>query len=229
MPDTPCTVADLVVRCLEAEGVECVFGIPGEENIRLVAAADRSPIRFVLVRDERAAAFMADVDGRLTGKAGVCTATLGPGALNLILGVAEATTDSAPLVAITAQVGLDRIYKESHQSIAHSAESAVRHAVVAPSGCTGAPTPRGTGVTVSAQPTALGTILVDAHGRTVYEVANDTASASTRTPACGSNWPLVAALASLPGAPFRRRPPAHRRWPRHFPSKGLPAYQALFQ
>ena len=56
MPDTPCTLADLVVRCLEAEGVECVFGIPGEENSRL-GAADRSPIRFVLVRDEGAAAF----------------------------------------------------------------------------------------------------------------------------------------------------------------------------
>ena len=117
MSDTPSTVADLVVRCLEAEGVEYVFGIPGEENIRLVAATDRSAIRFVLVRDERGAAFMADIYGRLTGKAGVCTATLGPGALNLLLGVTDATTDSTPLVALTANVGLDRIFKESHQIV----------------------------------------------------------------------------------------------------------------
>jgi acetolactate synthase-1/2/3 large subunit len=117
MSDTPSTVADLVVECLEAEGVEYVFGIPGEENIRLVAATDRSPIRFVLVRDERGAAFMADIYGRLTGKAGVCTATLGPGALNLLLGVTDANTDSTPLVALTAQVGLNRIFKESHQSV----------------------------------------------------------------------------------------------------------------
>src|SRR5208283_5690412 len=111
------TVANLVVSCLEAEGVEYMFGIPGEENIRLVLATTGSKIRFILVRHEQAASFMADVYGRLTGKAGVCTATLGPGAINLLLGVADAQTDSTPLVAISAQVGLNRIYKESHQIV----------------------------------------------------------------------------------------------------------------
>ena len=111
------TVADLVISCLEAEGVEYMFGIPGEENIRLVVATAGSKIRFILTRHEQAAAFMADVYGRLTGKAGVCTATLGPGAINLALGVADAQTDSSPLVAITAQVGLNRIYKELHQIV----------------------------------------------------------------------------------------------------------------
>lgn len=111
------TVAELVVSCLEAEGVEYMFGIPGEENIRLVDATAGSSVRFILTRHEQAAAFMADIYGRLTGRAGVCTATLGPGAINLLLGVADAQTDSTPLVAISAQVGLNRIYKESHQII----------------------------------------------------------------------------------------------------------------
>jgi len=94
-----------------------MFGILGEENIRLVLATADSKIRFVLTRHEQAAAFMADVYGRITGKAGVCTATLGPGAINLALGGADAQTDSTPLVAITAQVGLNRIYRESHQIV----------------------------------------------------------------------------------------------------------------
>lgn len=111
------TVAELVVSCLEAEGVEYMFGIPGEENIELVDATAQSKVRFILTRHEQGAAFMADIYGRLTGKAGVCTATLGPGAINLLLGVADANTDSTPLVALTAQVGLDRIYKESHQIV----------------------------------------------------------------------------------------------------------------
>jgi len=111
------TAANLMVACLEAEGVEYIFGIPGEENIRLVDAIAGSKIRFILTRHEQGAAFMADVYGRLTGRAGVCTATLGPGAINLALGVADAQTDSSPLVAITAQVGLNRIYKESHQIV----------------------------------------------------------------------------------------------------------------
>ncbi len=108
------TVAQLIVRCLENEGVEYMFGIPGEENIRLVDAIAGSKIRFILVRHEQAASFMADIYGRLTGKAGVCAATLGPGAINLLLGAADAQTDSVPLVALTAQVGLNRIYKETH-------------------------------------------------------------------------------------------------------------------
>ncbi|MEV0618848.1 acetolactate synthase large subunit [Nonomuraea sp. NPDC050404] len=111
------TAARLIVQALEAEGVEYVFGIPGEENIHFVDALRDSPIRYVLVRHEQGAAFMAEIYGRLTGKAGVASATLGPGAINLQLGVADATTNSTPVVAITAQVGLDRIYKESHQVV----------------------------------------------------------------------------------------------------------------
>src|SRR5699024_499917 len=112
------SVAQLMVQCLENEGVEYVFGIPGEENIKLVRAVTASDkIRFVLARHEQGASFMADIYGRLTGKAGVCTATLGPGAIILLLRTADAQTDSSPLVAISAQVGLDRIYKESHQIV----------------------------------------------------------------------------------------------------------------
>ncbi|MBV8577538.1 MAG: acetolactate synthase large subunit, partial [Acetobacteraceae bacterium] len=106
-----------MISCLESEGVEYMFGIPGEENIRLVDATAGSRIRFILARHEQGASFMADVYGRLSGKAGVCTATLGPGAINLALGVTDAQTDSSPLVAISAQVGLNRIYKESHQIV----------------------------------------------------------------------------------------------------------------
>src|ERR1700678_551463 len=115
MPET--STAELIVRCLENEGVEYVFGIPGEENIHLVQALGASPIRYVLVRHEQAASFMAEIYGRLTGKAGVCSATLGPGAINLLLGVADATTNSTPLIALSAQGGMDRSYKESHQSV----------------------------------------------------------------------------------------------------------------
>lgn len=111
-------VADLIVKCLEQEGVEYVFGIPGEENIKLVNAIHRSnKIKFVLVRHEQGASFMASIYGRVAGKAGVCTATLGPGAINLLLGVTDAYTESTPVVAISAQVGLNRIYKESHQIV----------------------------------------------------------------------------------------------------------------
>src|SRR5262247_3186861 len=111
------TTAQLLVQCLESEGVEYVFGIPGEENIRLVDAMKDSHIRFITVRGERAASFMADWYGRVTGKPGVCAATLGPGAINLLLGTAVALTSSALLVAISAQVGLNRIHKETHQII----------------------------------------------------------------------------------------------------------------
>ena len=109
--------AELLVQCLEHEGVTCVFGIPGEENIYLTDALSRSSIRYVLVRHEQAASFMAEIHGRLTGKAGVCSATLGPGAINLLLGTADAYTNSTPMIALSAQVGLNRIYKESHQSV----------------------------------------------------------------------------------------------------------------
>jgi acetolactate synthase-1/2/3 large subunit len=107
--------AELLVRCLENEGVEYVFGIPGEENIHVMDALARSRIRFVATRHEQGAAFMADVYGRLTGRAGVCLATLGPGATNLITGVADANMDRAPLVAIAGQAATTRMHKESHQ------------------------------------------------------------------------------------------------------------------
>jgi acetolactate synthase-1/2/3 large subunit len=110
-------VAYLLVRCLQAEGVEYFFGIPGEENIRFVDALNGSGIRYVLVRHEQGASFMAEMYGRLTGRAGVCSATLGPGAINLLLGTADATTNCAPLVALAAQGSLIRLHKESHQVI----------------------------------------------------------------------------------------------------------------
>src|SRR6201998_304622 len=109
------TVAQLIARCLENEGVTHVFGIPGEENIRLTDALRGTSIRYVLVRHEQAASFMAEVYGRLTGEAGVCSATLGPGAINLLLGVADATTNSTPVVALSAPVGRSRMFKESRQ------------------------------------------------------------------------------------------------------------------
>jgi acetolactate synthase-1/2/3 large subunit len=107
--------AELFVRCLENEGVEYIFGIPGEENLDVMDALLESPIRFVTVRHEQGAAFMADVYGRLTGRPGVCLATLGPGATNLITGVADANMDRAPLIAIAGQGSTHRLHKESHQ------------------------------------------------------------------------------------------------------------------
>jgi acetolactate synthase-1/2/3 large subunit len=109
--------AELIVKCLENEGVEVVFGLPGEENIRFVQALASSNIRYVLTRHEQAASFMAEMYGRVTGRAAVVSATLGPGAINMQLGVADATTNSTPLVAISAQVGQNRQYKESHQYV----------------------------------------------------------------------------------------------------------------
>ncbi len=107
--------SELFVRCLENEGVEYIFGIPGEENLGLMDALLDSPIRFVTTRHEQGAAFMADVYGRLTHRPGVCLATLGPGATNLVTGVADATMDRAPLVAIAGQASTLRLHKESHQ------------------------------------------------------------------------------------------------------------------
>ncbi|WP_298762327.1 acetolactate synthase large subunit [uncultured Megasphaera sp.] len=107
--------ADLLVECLEEEGVHYIFGIPGEENLAIMEALKRSKIEFITVRHEQGAAFMADVYGRLTGKAGVCMATLGPGATNLITGVADADCDGAPLVAISGQVGTDKMHITAHQ------------------------------------------------------------------------------------------------------------------
>ena len=109
--------SDLFVKCLENEGVQFIFGIPGEENIDLVDSISRSSIRFILCRHEQGAAFMADTYGRLTGKPGVCLSTLGPGATNLVTGVANAHLDKVPVVAITGQASRDRLHKESHQNI----------------------------------------------------------------------------------------------------------------
>ncbi len=107
--------AELFVRCLENEGVEYIFGIPGEENIDVLDALIDSPIQFVTTRHEQGAAFMADVYGRLTGRAGVCLSTLGPGATNLVTGVADGNMDRAPMVAIAGQGSTARMHKESHQ------------------------------------------------------------------------------------------------------------------
>ncbi|HEY7168871.1 MAG TPA: acetolactate synthase large subunit [Candidatus Binatia bacterium] len=107
--------AELFVKCLENEGVEFIFGVPGEENVDIMDALIDSSIRFITTRHEQGAAFMADVYGRLTGKAGVCLSTLGPGATNLITGVADADMDRAPLVAIAGQGATTRMHKESHQ------------------------------------------------------------------------------------------------------------------
>ncbi|HUT93542.1 MAG TPA: acetolactate synthase large subunit [Thermoguttaceae bacterium] len=109
--------AELFVRCLENEGVEFLFGIPGEENVDIMDVLLDSSIRFIATRHEQAAAFMADVHGRLTGRAGVCLATLGPGATNLVTGVADANMDHAPVVAISGQAATTRMHKESHQHL----------------------------------------------------------------------------------------------------------------
>jgi len=109
------SAAELLVKCLENEGVEYIFGIPGEENIDVMDALLSSKIKFVTCHHEQGAAFMADVYGRLTQKAGVCMSTLGPGATNLITGVADANMDRAPIVAIAGQGATTRLHKESHQ------------------------------------------------------------------------------------------------------------------
>src|SRR6478672_1536530 len=112
------TAAQVFVRCLENEGVRHVFGIPGEETLDLNEALDRSSsIEFVPVRHEQGGAFMADAYGRLTGRAGVCLGTLGPGATNLVTGMADAFLDRAPVVALTGQTDLSEMHKESHQYI----------------------------------------------------------------------------------------------------------------
>jgi len=109
--------SELIARCLENEGVRYVFGVPGEEILDIVDSLADSSARFIPTRHEQGGAFMADAYGRLTGRAGVCLATLGPGATNLATGVADANLDHAPLVAITGQAGRDRIHKESHQYV----------------------------------------------------------------------------------------------------------------
>ncbi|GMQ88433.1 MAG: acetolactate synthase large subunit [Gammaproteobacteria bacterium] len=120
VPSTTSTTtkaSDIFVRCLEAEGVTHIFGVPGEENADLMMSLLDSTIEFVLCRHEQAAAFIADVYGRLTGRAGVCLATLGPGVTNLVTGLADANMDRAPVVAIIGQGSTKRLHKESHQNM----------------------------------------------------------------------------------------------------------------
>jgi acetolactate synthase-1/2/3 large subunit len=109
--------SDLFVRCLENEGVTQIYGVPGEENADFMISLEQSPIEFVLTRHEQGAAFMAEVHGRLTGEPGVCLGTLGPGATNLITGVADGNMDRAPLVVLTGQADSERQHKESHQAM----------------------------------------------------------------------------------------------------------------
>ena len=109
--------AELLIKCLEREGVRYAFGLPGEENLEVLNALESSGIRTVVTRDERGAAFMANAWGRLTGFPGVCFSTLGPGATNLVTGIADAFLDFAPMLALTAQISSQRRHKESHQYI----------------------------------------------------------------------------------------------------------------
>jgi acetolactate synthase-1/2/3 large subunit len=112
------TAADLLVACLEAEGCEWVFSVPGEETLDVLDALSRSDsIRHVTTRHEQGAAFMADVYGRLTGRSAVAMATLGPGATNLVTGIADAYLDRAPMVALTGQASSDKLHKEAHQVV----------------------------------------------------------------------------------------------------------------
>ena len=108
--------SDLFVRCLEEEGIEYIFGVPGEENAHFMLSLENSPgIRFVLTRHEQGAAFMAEVYGRLTGNPAGALGTLGPGATNLITGVADSNMDRAPMLVLTGQASTQRLHKESHQ------------------------------------------------------------------------------------------------------------------
>lgn len=108
--------SDLFVKCLELEGIEYIFGVPGEENADFMMSLEKSTqIKFILCRHEQGAAFMAEVYGRLTGNPAACLGTLGPGATNLITGVADANMDHAPMLVLTAQGSSQRLHKESHQ------------------------------------------------------------------------------------------------------------------
>ncbi len=108
--------SDLFVKCLEAEGIEYIFGVPGEENADFMMSLEQSSdIRFVLTRHEQGAAFMAEIYGRLTGNPAGCLGTLGPGASNLITGVADGNMDRAPMLVLTGQGATHRLHKESHQ------------------------------------------------------------------------------------------------------------------
>ena len=105
--------SDLLVAALEAEGVKSVFGVPGEENLDLVESLRRSTIELVLTRHEQAAGFMAATHGRLTGRVGVCLATLGPGATNLVTAAAHAQLGAMPMLMITGQKPI-RNHRQGH-------------------------------------------------------------------------------------------------------------------
>jgi len=108
--------SDLLVKCLEEEGIEYIFGVPGEENADFMMSLEKSKsIKFILTRHEQGAAFMAEAYGRLTGNPAGCLGTLGPGATNLITGVANSNMDRAPMLVLTGQGSTDRLHKESHQ------------------------------------------------------------------------------------------------------------------
>ena len=109
--------SDLFVKCLENEEVEYIFGVPGEENEDIMISLMESKIKFIPTRHEQGAAFMAAIYGRLTGKAGVCLSTLGPGAMNLTTGLADAHLGNMPVVAITGQGGLHRFHKQNFQFV----------------------------------------------------------------------------------------------------------------
>lgn len=108
--------SDLFVKCLETEGIEVIFGVPGEENADFMISLEQSDkIQFILTRHEQGAAFMAEIYGRLTGNPAGCLATLGPGATNLITGVADSNMDRSPMLVLTGQGSTARLHKESHQ------------------------------------------------------------------------------------------------------------------
>ena len=108
--------SDLLVKCLEEEGIEYIFGVPGEENADFMMSLEKSTkIKFILTRHEQGAAFMAEIYGRLTGNPAGALGTLGPGATNLITGVADSNMDRAPMLVLTGQGSTDRLHKESHQ------------------------------------------------------------------------------------------------------------------
>jgi len=108
--------SDLFVKCLEKENIEYIFGVPGEENADfMISLEDSDKIKFILTRHEQGAAFMAEIYGRLTGNPAACLGTLGPGATNLITGVADSNMDRAPMLVLTGQGSTERLHKESHQ------------------------------------------------------------------------------------------------------------------
>ncbi|ADM09311.1 acetolactate synthase [Parvularcula bermudensis HTCC2503] len=107
--------SDLLVKCLENEGLKYIFGVPGEENADFMISLEGSSITFVMTRHEQGAAFMAEAYGRLTGEPAGCLSTLGPGATNLITGVADSNMDRAPMIVLTGQGATGRQHKESHQ------------------------------------------------------------------------------------------------------------------